>query len=264
MSNKTLTIFGCGWLGKDVAIYLINKEYFVAGSTTQEQNQQELQDVGIIPFIYNSEIKSILENLVSENIVIAFPPGKNGDYSLYQNQIKDILNIVKNKSKRVILISSTSVYPKSSGVWSENSVFKPDTFQAECILNAENELLKSTIETKIVLRFAGLIDRDRNPTKWLKDGKSSLPADELVNLIHKKDCIQIIEKLISSDYKKEIFNACADEHPLRSEFYEAVTLSKSIKFGQPSGIKRIIDNSKLKQILNYEYSFKNPISFFAS
>jgi nucleoside-diphosphate-sugar epimerase len=263
MSNA-VTILGCGWLGKDLGISLIKKGYKVAGSTTQTSNLPLLHDVGIIPFLFNSESKSISEDLIAENVVIAFPPGKSGDYSDYKNQLLNVLNIVGNKPKRIILISSTSVYPKTSGVWSENSDYEIDTEQAKYIINGENEILHSSIPYKIVLRFAGLIDKNRNPANWIKNGKSTLPPDEPVNLIHKTDCIQIIEKLLISEINKDVFNACADEHPLRAEFYKAITLNKNLEFGAPSGLKRVIENKKLKEKLNYQYTYNNPISFFAS
>jgi nucleoside-diphosphate-sugar epimerase len=262
--NKSVTIFGCGWLGKDVGIYLLKKGFKVAGSTTQQSKIELLQNVGITAFVYNAATKNINKDLISENIIIAFPPGKNGDYSTYKNQINNLLNLIGDSSKRIILISSTSVYPKASGNWSENSEYQTDTEQANCILDGENEILSSSITFKIVLRFAGLIDKSRNPKNWIKNGKTTLPGDEPVNLIHKTDCIQLIEKLISTEIKKEVFNACADEHPTRGDFYKAITQNSNIEFGQDSGIKRIINNAKLKQALNYEYSFKNPISFFVS
>jgi len=262
--ESSVTIFGCGWLGKDLGISLINNGYAVSGSTTKLENLKGLIEVGIDAFIYHPEIKSIPEKYISENIVIAFPPGKNGDYSKYENQLVGLLNLIGNKPKRIILISSTSAYPKSSGNWSENSEYQPDTEQAKCILTGENVIFKSSIKYKIVLRFAGLIDKNRNPVNWIKNRKSTLSGDEPVNLIHKTDCIQIIEKLLTSDFQKEIFNACADEHPTRIAFYNAITQGSNIEFGRDSGIKRIINNAKLKETLNYEYTFKNPISFFAS
>jgi nucleoside-diphosphate-sugar epimerase len=262
--NSSITIFGCGWLGKDLGIFLKNKGYTVTGSTTKQENLKELIEAGIDAFIYHSEIKNIPEKYISDNIVIAFPPGKNGDYSNYENQLVGLLNLIGNEPKRIILISSTSAYPKSSGNWSEKSEYQPDTEQAKYILNGEDAMLKSSIAFKIVLRFAGLIDKNRNPANWIKDGKSTLPGDEPVNLIHKTDCIQIIEKLLTTNFQKEIFNACADEHPTRGDFYKAITLNSNIEFGQDSGIKRIINNTKLKEAINYEYTFKNPISFFAS
>ena len=36
--ESSITIFGCGWLGKDLGIYLKNKGYTVAGSTTKQEN----------------------------------------------------------------------------------------------------------------------------------------------------------------------------------------------------------------------------------
>ena len=92
--ESSVTIFGCGWLGKDLGISLINNGYAVSGSTTKLENLKGLIEVGIDAFIYHPEIKSIPEKYISENIVIAFPPGKNGDYSKYENQLVGLLNLI--------------------------------------------------------------------------------------------------------------------------------------------------------------------------
>jgi nucleoside-diphosphate-sugar epimerase len=262
--KPNVTILGCGWLGKALAIYLIQNNYTVFGSTTQEVNIESLRKVGVKPFIYSTEKFCLSEKYLTENLVIAFPPGKNRDYSNYENQIQQILNQLNNKVERIILISSTTVYPKHSGNWSENSEYKAETPQAAFILKAEKLILKCSIKHKIVLRFAGLIDENRNPLNWIKDQKTQLPPDEPVNLIHKVDCIKIIEVLIHSNFKSEVFNACSDVHPTREEFYKAVSRNNELEFGTISGIRRTIDNSKLKKMLNYNYTFPNPITFFAS
>jgi nucleoside-diphosphate-sugar epimerase len=251
--QNSITIFGCGWLGKDLGISLLQKGFTVAGSTTRIDNLPNLEQVGITPFLYDAQTKSIAEDLKAENVIISFPPGKNGDYTNYQNQILSLLDLLGHKPNRIILISTTSVYPRSSGIWAENSVFKAETEQAQHILNTENEILNSAIKNKIVLRFAGLIDKNRNPSTWLKNKKTSLPGDEPLNLIHKAECIQIIEKLLSTEIEREIFNACSDEHPTRKEFYMAIIRDENIEFGANSGVKRIIDNTKLKEALNYNY-----------
>ena len=45
--KNTTSIFGCGWLGKPLALYLLEKDFQVKGSTTSEEKMQELKEEGI-------------------------------------------------------------------------------------------------------------------------------------------------------------------------------------------------------------------------
>ena len=59
--NKTISILGCGWLGKPLAIKLIKKGNLVKGSTTSKHKFKEFDNLGIQPYLIS------LENL-KENI----------------------------------------------------------------------------------------------------------------------------------------------------------------------------------------------------
>ena len=48
---KSISILGCGWLGKPLGAELIKSGYEVSGSTTQESKLHELEVLGIKPFL---------------------------------------------------------------------------------------------------------------------------------------------------------------------------------------------------------------------
>ena len=85
--------------------------------------------------------------------------------------------------------------------------------------DAEEITIQRSIVNKTIIRFAGLFDNDRNPVKFFA-GRKNIPGGNIpINLIHRKDCINIIYQVIIQNVRNEIFNACSDFHPGKREFY---------------------------------------------
>ena len=108
-----------------------------------------------------------------------------------------------------------------------------------------------------ILRFAGLVGYDRHPGRFFRGGKKIANPDSGVNLIHRDDCINIIERIVVGDIWGETFNACADTHPGKREFYTraARQLRAPAPVFDETGVNsfKLIDNRKLKQVLGYEF-----------
>ena len=86
-----------------------------------------------------------------------------------------------------------------------------------------------------------------------------LNAKGRINMIHRDDCIAIIKEIINQDIWSEVFNAVADQHPTRDEFYSAAAsqLDKQkplFSFEQPS-VYKIISNEKVKSLLNFQFKY---------
>ena len=63
--------------------------------------------------------------------------------------------------------------------------------------------------------------------------------------------------MIKDDIFGEIFNVVADVHPTRREYYKIKD-----KRNQTSDIKtgyKIVDNTKMKEIINYTLQYPNPL-----
>ena len=114
---KQISILGCGWLGMPLAKSLLEKGFSVKGSTTSLEKISALESNGIQPFQIElseieikGEIDSFLKN--SEILIIDIPPKLRG--VSIENFVKKIQNLIpfieKYKIKKVLFISSTSVY----------------------------------------------------------------------------------------------------------------------------------------------------------
>ena len=263
---KQISILGCGWLGFPLAKHLLQNGYSIKGSTTTESKLELLQSEGISPFLISlkandtqREIADFLEN--SEILIINIPPGLRGNSE--ENFVAKMENFIpfieKSSVKKVILVSSTSVYADENQVVTEETHPEPETESGKQLLISENLLLKNSNFQTTILRFGGLIGEDRHPIKFLSGRNNIENPDAPINLIHQFDCIEIIQKIIEKEVWNTVFNAVAPFHPSRKKYYTEKALEMNLvppqfNENQPS-IGKTVSSNKLIDVLNYE--FKN-------
>lgn len=283
---KNISILGCGWLGLPLAKTFIEKGHSVNGSTTSESKLQILENAGINPFVVilrdpeasgegtlesesvSESIHAFLDN--SEILIIDIPPklrGSNADSSqssrkIFVEKIKNLLPFIeKSKIKKVLFVSSTSVYRDENGIITEETIPNPETESGKQLLLAEELLQKNQNFETTILRFGGLIGEDRHPVKFLAGKENLENPDAPVNLIHQKDCITVIEEIIHQSKWNEVFNAVVPFHPTREEYYTQKAKEQNLtlpKFSaEKSNIKKVISSEKIENTLNYKFKIEN-------
>lgn len=275
---KQISILGCGWLGFPLAKSLLQNRYSIKGSTTSLKKIPVLEHAGIVPFSIQlledkivGEMASFLEN--SEILIIDIPPKLRGDSldtsrgcsKAFVKKIQHLIPFIeKALVKKVIFVSSTSVYADENVTLTEESIPNPDTESGKQLVEVEQLLQSNEKFETTVIRFGGLIGSDRHPIKFLS-GKTNIEnSDAPINLIHQEDCIGIIIKILSEAQNEnfswnETFNAVAPFHPSRKEYYT----QKAIEFNLPLphfkeselSIGKLIKSEKVERVLGY--SFKN-------
>lgn len=245
VAMENVSVLGCGWLGKELAITLINNGCEVKGSTTSEEKTADLKSVGIQPFLVDiSKENKLTEFLNSEVLVIAITSKSIDDFKRLISEIE------KSTIKKVVFISSTSVYPSLNKEMTEEDETIDSPLATIEKLFIENTNFKTTI-----IRFAGLFGGSRHPGNWFSEKKVPNP-NGFVNMIHREDCIAIIEKIIENNTFGEVFNACSSHHPTRKEFYinARKNLGKSLpEFDNTTTAYKIINSDKLTKQLNYQF-----------
>jgi nucleoside-diphosphate-sugar epimerase len=248
-----VSIFGCGWLGEPLAAYLLEKKYAVKGSTTSIEKLNRLKSRGIEAFqIHLEEIDETIIPFLNTDILVVNIPSKN------INGFKNLISYIEKSSiKKVLFISSTSVYKDNNAIIFENTA---DSFSDSPLLEIE-QLFKQNLHFKTtILRFGGLFGYTRKPGNFFSSGRSISQPDAHVNMIHRDDCVEIIYHLIKQNVWGETFNACADLHPTKRKFYTKATEiigkpSPGFMEGETLSFK-IISNDYIKKCLNYQ--FKHP------
>ena len=231
---NTISILGSGWLGLPLAKEF-SKTCNVKLSTTTISKINTIKYKNIIPYVIN--IDNSLENIedfFNSNILIINIPSKN--IKSFKNFIE---KLEKSPIKKVIFISSTSVYKNNNQLLEIESLF----------LKIKN--IKTTI-----LRFAGLIGYNRNLVKHFQN-RIVQNSKSAVNMIHRDDCINIIKQIIQKNIFGEIFNCCASSHPTKEEFYKYCASVSQYKIplfdNKKNDNLKIVNNQKLKDVLKYEF-----------
>ena len=244
---KRVSVLGCGWLGKPLAISLLDEGYSVKGSTTSEDKLELLEDNGIESYIVNiSEFEEFDGFLNSDILIIAIT---SKDVDGFENLISQIEN---SDVQKVIFISSTSVYGRLNKVMTEeDAVLKTPLTEIEELFR-QNNFFETTI-----IRFAGLFGDDRQPSNWFKNGRKIPQPKGFVNMIHKEDCIEIMHTIIDQNCWDQTFNACSNHHPTRREFYTIAKLSNDFEVPEFEENEvyewKIISSKKVQDVLDYTF-----------
>ena len=264
----TISILGCGWLGLPLADYLIGKGYRLKGSTRTRSVLEVIKSRCIEPFylILDPGLRggSIDDFFNCGVLVVNFPPERRDDIADYHPaQIRSLIARTESSPvKKVLFVSSTSVYPDLGREVSEEDNAPPTKASGIALLEAERLLRASSAFETTIIRFGGLIGYDRMPGRFLAGRKGIAGGNVPVNLIHRDDCVGIIHRIIERGAWGETFNACADEHPLRKEYYTAQAIKLGLdppgfEEGAPGGFK-IVRSDKLKKLLEYRFKYPDP------
>ncbi len=264
---KTISILGCGWLGFKLAKYFVQNNFCVNGSTTSTGKLKLLTDNGIDAYIVAAEpgLNNGIEKFFEADILVINIPPAGGDNKIeyHARQIDSIKTaVIQSKIKKVLFVSSTSVYNENNNTVIETDAVNPESVSGKVLLAAENILFNNTEFKTTIIRFGGLIGADRNAGKFFAGRTNISGSGAPVNLIHLDDCIQIIFQIVKQNIWGEIFNAVADGHPTKKEFYTKAAQSLNLEppeFNDDTISYKIVDSSKLKQTLSYKFIYPNPL-----
>lgn len=262
-----ISIIGCGWLGLPLAKHFLQKGYFINGTTTDEKKIPTLKKSGIEAHflkITDKNIEGDIDKIISGSnyIVLNFPPKRIENIeSIYPKIVRNLLPFIC-KNQKIIFVSSTAVYQNTNGWVNETLPCKPSKKSGIAVLTAE-KILQDFLRNRLcILRLSGLIGGDRMPANFLSGKKNISGGSAPVNLIHRDDCIGLIESIIENDAFGEIFNGCSDKHPLRKDFYRKAAANVSLPMPTFTAEKnqnfKMICNQKSKTFLGYDYKHPDP------
>ena len=225
-------------------------------SARNESAQKAHTDLGFESYVLTEGVYDGLDVLLScDYLFINYPPTKFSDYLQFITILAGYPAI--SNIEKVFFVSSSSVYPKASGVYDESSeILSPSNplyYEAEKSIGAKGD---------VIFRCAGLMGAGRIAGKYYSD-KIVTDGKSRVNHVHRVDVISAFLFAIEQNLNG-IFNVCAPIHPTKEELY--AHQSRVYGFAPPiftedfGSSERIIDGSKLEK-LGFEYKYKNPMEF---
>ena len=262
MSNqsKTIGLMGCGWLGYPLALSLKAKGFKVKGSTTQKSKVHTLSEAGISPYVIHfGGNDSLLKDFLKVDVLIlALPPRLKGHGDIYQSVLNNLGGIVSDLGHlKVLFVSSTGVYGEDQGAVDEFTVPHPSSKRGENLIMAE-EKVKSWGSKTTILRFGGLVGEARHPVFSLSKKGSKKLGKGPINLIHRDDCIGIMNTIIELDSWGELYNGVSPYHPPKEDYYRSICdffNLPEVQFVDGPGGKKV-EGVNLEK--NLKYKFVHP------
>ena len=242
--NYCISILGCGWLGLPLARQLVQQGHQIKGSTTSQEKIEVMKSIGIIPYLIKltEEEPQWVDFLKTDVLVITIPIK---EINPFKYLIKTLASTVK-----IIYTSSTAIYLPS-----KEPINEKNALDTQHPLLAIEQVIRNSENPSTIIRLAGLFDQRRHPGRWFANKVLTHPNGP-VNLIHLDDCLGIIEKIITHQVWNEIFNACANEHPSRKDFYSRASRalgSPPPQINEQKTSIKIIDNRWIKKKLDFSF-----------
>ncbi|WP_320819825.1 NAD-dependent epimerase/dehydratase family protein [Thalassolituus sp.] len=202
-----ILIVGTGDIGGHLAETLVQQGHDVWG--IRRSNKPVAEGVTVISADV-ADAETLIDLPTELDIVVysvASPVfSKEGYHNYYVKGLKNILKAVKDQSpKRVIFVSSSSVYHQMDGEWvHETSETKPGSFAGKEMLAAEEALNAANVPSTSV-RFTGIYGPGR--TRMIEQARHGGYCDPepavWTNRIHRDDCIGVLNLLINKSLAGE-------------------------------------------------------------
>ena len=266
--QKRLAIFGCGYVGKDLAMQALKLGYEVVALTHNVSKAEELKRLGVDQVVVASlhrdnwyrEIRGNFESVV--NCVSSSGGGIAGYQQSYRDGQRSLLEWSKNREiGNFLYTSSTTVYPHDHGDWvTEDSSLQGISKSSQIIQQSEQILWESRSQfgRVFILRLAGIYGPSRHYLlDQIKQGQRTLSGsgDHYLNLIFLNDICRAIWGCLDANptINHRIYNL-SDGHPFPKKLV-AQYLSDQFGGGEPiafdpekplfSGSVRRVNNRKV-------------------
>ncbi|MCE0559036.1 NAD(P)H-binding protein [Motilimonas sp. E26] len=268
MNKAKIAIFGCGWLGEPLAFALQAQGWPVSVCRRDTEQVDRLVLSGLDAHVIKVTASQVIGDVgawcaQAEVVIVMLPPrSKSQTPDIYQQQINQLVIALQSQHvKKVIFISTTGVYAQGDHLLTETSPLK----QGSVLVDAEKKMQAAF--SSIILRFSGLVDKNRTPARFLA-GKQLEAGLTPTNLIHQADCIAVISQLLAQDWQPDIYNVSTENGLARADFYIAATahagLIPPVFTNANSQPKRSVSSQKILQYLNYQFQYPNILTWLTN
>lgn len=227
-SPPQLLVFGCGYLGIQVARQSVSAGQVVWATTRRGERAEQLASMGLRPLVADWDDARTLARLPPvDQVLVAVSYDRSSERSRRESQVGGLGRLLDALpgQPQICYISTTGVYHQSNGEWvDEHSPSRPRREGGQVHLEAENLLARRHGRSAItVLRLAGIYGPGRVPRAAdVVAGRPIASAEEgFLNLIHVADAAAAVRA--SWRHAKLARYVVADDEPVvRGEFYREI------------------------------------------
>ena len=192
--RKKLLFVGFGKLSQKAAVDFDGLGYEITGIARSERNSPSVRFWR--GTLRDPQIEDKLHNEHFDLVVITLTPDGRDAQAYRESYLNNVcfLRDIWGKSKppsKVFLVSSTRVYGQSNNEWvSEASETCPSSEQGRILLETENALLSSSIDTTVI-RYSGIYGPTRDYMLRQVIG-GDRAGGHYTNRIHEDDCVGVL------------------------------------------------------------------------
>jgi len=267
--QEEIIIIGSGWLGTPLGLDLVAQGHTVTATTTTEEKLKNTTKELDIVLLNTNDPEQAAQKVAqtgATTMIIAIPPrrGSNNYYEslMVLSALADLVNV-----KRVLFISSSSVWGENTGVVNEQTNPSPTSDSAIAMVKFEQHLLSHPSFEASVLRLTGLFNQQRHPGRFLAGRLDVANPEAPVNMIHQQDCIGLTSKILQQTQWRPVYIGCAPSHPTRRHFYQHGAKMLELvppQFAAQGGADgKKIDASASAASLNYTFVYPDIMSALA-
>ena len=268
----TVLVLGCGWLGMALAKHLVADGYHVLGTTTSPDNIPMMEAAGIQAHVLRLGVDfgapaeaQLYQLLRAADVLVLNVPPRAAAAGTYPTLLRPVHRAVAAAgTPHVLFVSSTSVYCNEPRVMHEVDAASTRDAASD-ILRAEGHFVPRYGQWKsTVVRLGGLIGPGRAPGRFLAGRRDLAQGNAPVNLVHLTDVVGVLASIIRHEAWGHTFNVCANQHPLRREFYPAaaqyLTLEAPTFKDETEVSGKIIDSSLVRSVLPYQFQHDDVLA----
>lgn len=225
-----ILIAGCGYLGTALAESLRVSGAEVWGLRRSREGLEALAEAGVRPIEADLEDLSTLRNLppVDAAVVCQGLSRDTDTYvGTYEQGTRNFAVAMAGKCKKMLSVSSTSVYAVNDGSWVDEDTDPAKggyasgeaRIQAGSLLAAERFILNGAVPG-VVFRLAGIYGPGRHRIRALKEGRMRPSLSEVyTNRIHRDDAVEGIKLLLAKGVPGDVYLGADDAPSTQREFY---------------------------------------------
>ncbi len=263
----------------------------MSATTRSSERAQELQQHGITPIIADLTRPESLSTLPEADVWLhAVAPDRDSPLprrAVTVDGMRHLLALADAKARRLIHISTTSVYGTADGSWvDEFTPCEPATEAGHLALEAEQlvEQFASRSAARCratILRLAGIYGPGRLIARidQLRERVVlSGIAESWLNLIHVDDIVQTVQRIATLEHPDRLYLVSDDQPLTRREFYSEVARlmhtplpcfayadddaapagtvpNATISNGRTQGLNKRCSNTKIRKELGIELKY---------
>ncbi|MFK7731301.1 MAG: NAD(P)H-binding protein [Pseudomonadales bacterium] len=248
MKKPSLLIIGCGAIGNAIAAQNSTRSVWQLHGARRNVDKLAPEISGHrVDYTDAAAVSQLLSDCVADYLLLTFTPfsySDEGYQQAYVVGVRNVLAALRQPPKRIVFVSSTSVYGQHNGEWvDEESDAVPTGFSGRVMLQCEQMLADSAVPSTSI-RCGGIYNSTSTRlVDAVREGRFSA-SNHFTNRIHRYDCAAAILHLLNLDVLGQAVQACylgVDSEPARKLEVER-WLAARLGIAYPESVQAHNDN----------------------